>query len=147
MGRRGFTAIGMECPKVTANLGGLFRSGHCFGVSYIFTVGDRYKSDPTDTTKATRHLPYFRYHDLADFREHLPAEVTIVGVELTDDAVPLEQFIHPERAIYVLGPEDGSLSDEMQKACDVLVKFGSRFCLNVASAGSVVLYDRHLKES
>ena len=43
----------------------------------------------------------------------------------------------------VLGPERGSLSEEMLARCDHVVKIPTRFCINVAMAGAVVMYDRH----
>ena len=87
----------------------------------------------------------FAYADLADFQAHRPFSAPLVGVELADEAQPLEQFHHPRQALYLLGPEDGSLSRAAVDLCQYVVSFDSRYCLNVASAGTVVLYDRHVK--
>lgn len=66
----------------------------------------------------------------------------MVGIELTDDAVPLPSFRHPRCAAYVLGPERGSLSAEMTARCDFVVRIPTLFCLNLATAGAIVIYDR-----
>jgi hypothetical protein len=58
--------------------------------------------------------------------------------------VDLPSFRHPRQAAYVLGPERGSLSPDLMAACDHLVRIPTRFCINVATAGAIVMYDRLL---
>lgn len=135
----------MERPKHEVNLGTLYRSAVALGADFIFTIGHRYQRSAADTIGAAWHLPCFAYADFDDFAAHLPYGATLVGVELTEQAQPLEQFHHPRQALYLLGPEDGSLSRAALDFCQHVVSFNSRYCLNVASAGTVVLYDRHVK--
>jgi tRNA G18 (ribose-2'-O)-methylase SpoU len=144
---RGYCGIGIWNGKTEMNVGGLWRSAYCLGANFIFTIGNRYKKQASDTVKAYRHIPLWRFEDFADFRAHIPYDYQLVGVELLPQSKPLLSFSHPERAIYILGPEDGSLSTEIIDACQCLVKFDSRFCLNVASAGTVILYDRQTKSA
>lgn len=143
--KRGYCGIGIEGAKTVANLGTLWRSAYTLGADFIFTIGDRYHPQASDTVKAYRHIPYFRYRDWEDFHDHIPYDCQLVGVELTASARRLETFVHPERAIYLLGPEDGGLSKRALDHCQHIVKFTSTYCLNVASAGTVVLYDRQTK--
>jgi len=142
---RGFCAIGIERGKTHANVGTLWRSAVCLGADFIFVIGPRYPRQASDTVASWRHVPMFEYADLSDFLTHRPLDVPLVGVELTEGARPLETFVHPERALYLLGPEDGNLSKRAQDACQHVVQFESAYCLNVAAAGSVVLYDRQAK--
>ena len=72
----------------------------------------------------------------------LPQGCRLVGIELLDEAVELPSFRHPLRAAYVLGPERGSLSPAMLARCDYTVKIPTTFCINVAMAGAIVMYDR-----
>ena len=72
----------------------------------------------------------------------MPRDCRLVGVELTDDAVELPSFRHPSRAAYVLGRERGSLSGEMLARCEFVVRIPTAFCINVATAGAIVMYDR-----
>lgn len=144
---KGFFAIGIENSKTPSNVGTLMRSAVCFGASFVFVIGTRYPRQCSDTVKSWRQLPLFEYESIEDFNDHRPLDVPLIGVELAEDAKPLETFTHPDRAIYLLGPEDGNLSLKAQGYCQDLVRFSSRFCLNVASAGSVVLYDRTAKAS
>ena len=72
----------------------------------------------------------------------LPAGCRLVGVELLDEAIDLPSFHHPQRAAYVLGPERGSLSPELIARCDYVVRIPTSFCVNLAMAGAIVMYDR-----
>ena len=68
----------------------------------------------------------------------------MVGCELVDDAVDLPSFCHPLNAAYVFGPERSSLSPAMLARCHHVVRIPTRFCINLAVAGAVVMYDRVL---
>jgi tRNA G18 (ribose-2'-O)-methylase SpoU len=138
---RGFFGIGVEGGDKTGNLGNLMRTAHGFGASFLFTVG-RFTKDDTfsDTSRTDKEVPLYAFDSVEDLA--LPHRCQLVGVELTDDAVDLPSFAHPRQAAYVLGPERGSLSDEMLARCDHVVRIPTSFCLNQATAGAVVMYDR-----
>jgi tRNA G18 (ribose-2'-O)-methylase SpoU len=142
---RGYFGIGIERAKTEANIGTLWRSAFCLGAAFIFTIGRRYPPQASDTTKTWRHIPLLEYTDLKDFYAHLPYDCRLIGIEILPDAKPLETFSHPLRAVYLLGPEDGSLSKPAIEMCHTLVRFTSTHCLNVAAAGSIVMYDRQAK--
>ena len=85
-------------------------------------------------------MPWYSYESVEEMA--LPDDCQLVGVELTPDAIALPSFRHPMKASYVLGPEGGSLSPEMIRRCEYVVKIPMDFCINVAMAGVVVMYDR-----
>ena len=140
--RRGYFAIGAERISKALNLGNLMRSAHGFGASFTFTVGATYQAQEAraDTSKGQWHLPHYNWPSLDDMA--LPQGCKLVGVELLEDAVDLPSFAHPLRAAYVLGPEQGSLSPALLERCDYVVKIPTSFCVNVAMAGAIVMYDR-----
>ena len=140
---RGYFAVGAERISKSLNLGNIMRSGHAFGASFTFTVGATYQAleARADTSKGQWHLPHYNWRSLDEIA--LPQGCVLVGVELTDDAVDLPSFRHPLRAAYVLGPERGSLSPELIARCDHIVKIPTRFCVNVAIAAAIVMYDRY----
>lgn len=142
---RGYFGIGVERPKFEANIGTLYRSAICFDASFVFSIGARFPRQASDTTCSWRHVPALRYPTTADWHEHIPYSCEPIGVEIVDRAQPLEDFVHPQRAVYLLGPEDGGLSKVALDACSRVVQIDTRYCLNVASAGTVLLYDRALK--
>ncbi len=146
MSRRGYYGIGMFEPKTEDNLGGLIRSAACFGADFVFTIGNRYRKQNTDTANATLHMPLFHYVDIEDFLNHVPDKCDVVGIEIIDGAKSLEYFGHPERAVYILGGEDRTLPNEVLQACNSVRKINTTNCLNVASAATVVMYDRSAKQ-
>lgn len=139
---KGYFAIGAERMSKSLNLGNLMRSAHGFGAAFTFTVGATYQAleARADTSKGQYHLPHYNWRTLEEMA--LPQGCKLVGVELLDDAVDLPSFRHPLRAAYVLGPEMGSLSPQMLARCDYTVKIPTSFCVNVAMAGAIVMYDR-----
>jgi len=140
---RGYFAIGAEGINKGFNLGNLVRTSHAFGASFFFTVGasvNYAEIKSTDTSHADIHLPFYAYKSIEEFT--LPKDCALIGVELIDDSIDMPSFRHPLRAAYILGPEKGSLSPEMVKRCDHIVKIPTKFCVNVGIAGAIVIYDR-----
>jgi len=139
---KGYFAIGAERMSKSLNLGNLMRSAHGFGASFTFTVGATYKAleARADTSKTQSHLPHYNWSSLDEMA--LPQGCRLVGIELLDDAIDLPSFRPPLRAAYVLGPEMGSLSPALLARCDYVIKIPTSFCVNVAMAGAIVMYDR-----
>lgn len=138
---RGFFGIGVEGISKAGNLGNLFRSAHAFGASFVFTVAPDPRAEfHTDTSASHKNLPFYTFPSVEEMR--LPQACDLVGIELVDDAVDLPSFHHPHSAAYVLGPERGSLSPAMLAKCDHVVRIPTSFCVNVAIAGAIVMYDR-----
>jgi tRNA G18 (ribose-2'-O)-methylase SpoU len=140
---RGYFGIGVEGISKPMNLGSLFRTAHAFNASFVFTVAaafDRAEAARADTSDTPGNLPLYEFPDLASLR--LPRDCELVGIEIMDDAVELPSFRHPRAAAYVLGPERGALSPGMVKLCSHVVKIPTRFSINLALAGALVMYDR-----
>ncbi len=141
---RGYFGIGVENIKTKVNLGTLWRSAYNFNADFIFVIGHRYKRQSSDTVKAWRHIPLYQYDNVEHFLMSRPYDCKLIGIEITDRAKDLRTFCHPERAIYILGAEDGSLT--FQDKCQDIVKIPTNRCLNVSVAGSIIMYDRVCKE-
>ena len=142
---RGYFGIGAEEMSKPMNLGALMRTAHAFGASFFFTINAHPKvreAYNSDTSRSFDHMPYYPYDTLDAMR--LPKGCALVGIELTDDAVDLPRFQHPQAAAYVLGRERGSLSDELVSKCQHIVKIPTKFCINVGLTGALVMYDRLL---
>ena len=143
---RGYFGIGAEGISKSANVGALLRTAHAFGASFCFTIGAGYDARASrlaDTADTPAHLPLWRFDTLDAIQ--LPQGCALVGIELLDDAVELPSFHHPLSAAYVLGPERSGLSPELRDRCRHIVRIPTRFALNLAVAGALVLYDRMLQ--
>lgn len=145
--RRGYCGIGVWHTKCEVNIGTLWRSATIFEADFIFTVGRRYSKQSSDTLKTWRHIPLFHFERMDDLQAHIPYDSQLVGVENAQGAISLDSFAHPERAVYLLGAEDHGLSPDVLGLCYATVQIPSplTFCLNVATAGSIILYDRYTK--
>ena len=141
---RGYFGIGVEGISKAMNLGNLFRSALGFDASFIFTVNADFnpKRALSDTADTPGQLPLYQFADAEALL--LPRGCALIGVELLDEAEALPSFRHPRRAAYVLGPERGSLSAAMVARCDHVVRIPTNICINLATAGAVVMYDRLL---
>ena len=145
--------------KYDFNLESAYRVCANFGASRLYWTGTRVLDPPRHPrpkrgrgrSRAEAHFDDFsavrgeRQRDPLALIGRLQSEgYTPVAVELVASATSLERFTHPERAVYVLGPEDGSLSEEVVKRCAKAVRIPSDGCLNVAMAASAVLLHRRL---
>ncbi|MCP4119110.1 MAG: RNA methyltransferase [Desulfobacteraceae bacterium] len=140
--QNGFYGIGLMHSVKEMNIGTLWRSAYILGASFIFTIGNRYRHQPGDVTRTWTKIPLYHYDDFDGFYSNLPHDTRLVGVEMEEGAVELNQFDHPQRAVYLLGNEQLGLAPGVVSRCHALVKLPGEFSLNVAVAGSMVMYDR-----
>lgn len=142
---KGYFGVGIYRPKRLANVGILYRSAYIMGASWVFTIGQRYTRQASDTTDTTSQIPLYEYETFDQLLTNLPKNVEIVAVEQGGQS--LDKFSHPRRAIYLMGAEDHGLPSEMLNQCNYCVEIPSLhpYSLNVGVAGSIVLYDRLFK--
>ena len=137
-----YFGIGIENPKNKDNVGTLWRSAYSLGASFIFTIGDRIRKQCSDTLKSHRHIPYTRYRTFESFYSSMPYDCILVGVENDENALPIYNYTHPKRCVYLLGAEDHGLSKLAMQKVNHTVILPGKFCLNVSVAGSLIMYDR-----
>lgn len=143
MDKRGFAIIGLDRPKDNLNIGAVLRAARCYSAQMVVTSNSNYKSSPTDTTKAVRHLPLLQLDDVFDA---LPYDCVPVAVDLLEGATPLHDYKHPERAFYIFGAENATLGDDITNRCRDRVFIPTIGCMNLAATVNVVLYDRLAKQ-
>ena len=137
--------IGLIDPKSPSNVGAVMRAAGCYGANAVRYTGSRYDRAArfhTDTKNASSSIPLVHVADLLD---ELPGDVSLVCVELVEGATPLPQFQHPAHALYIFGPEDGSLSQALVDRAVAVVYIPTVGCMNLAATVNVVLYDRLAK--
>jgi tRNA G18 (ribose-2'-O)-methylase SpoU len=140
--RRGYFGIGIEEGKYDINYGTLFRTAQIMGADFCFIIGDNCRKMVTDTMHSYNNMPVFRYIDSNDFLNHLPIGVKLISIEMGEDAVKLSEFKHPKNAVYVLGNEKEGVSKSIINKSHAMVKLNGENSMNVAVAGSIVIYDR-----
>jgi tRNA G18 (ribose-2'-O)-methylase SpoU len=140
--KRGYFGLAIYRPKKVTNWGSLIRTANLLDCSFIAAIGARFPIQHTDTRKSHRHLPIYEFATFEEFRKFMPVDCQLVGVELDERSKDLKDFVHPERAVYLMGAEDDGLPPAVMNECKQLVKLKGEHSMNVACAGSIVLYHR-----
>ena len=143
-------AIALIDPKFPHNVGAAVRAASCYGIGQVWFTGDRVRLVGERRFRLPREERMRGYHDVElrhsdrPFDAFEPAAVP-VAVELRRNAESLIHFTHPDNAVYVFGPEDGTLDRAVLHQCHRFVVIPTRHCTNLAAAVYTVLYDRHAK--
>ncbi len=143
-------AVALINPKHPRNVGQAVRACSCFGIEQCWFSGNRVqialegkkRLPREERMKGYSKVDIIQYDYIFDqFPNAVP-----VGVEVMPGAELLPYFEHPENAVYVFGPEDGSLTSITKKFCHKFVFIPMRHCANLSASLYMVLYDRLLKE-
>jgi tRNA (guanosine-2'-O-)-methyltransferase len=131
------------------NVGSILRTAAAFRVDHLWLVGDT--AAPTSGKTAKTALGSQRFVDWT--WDDTAAEAAsaargdgyrVVGLELTDDAVPLPELAVDGPVCLVVGNEDRGLPAATLAACDAVTyipQLGKVGSLNVATATAIALYE------
>jgi len=139
--------IALINPKSPANVGSIMRAAGCFQAEAVFYTGQRYTRAAkfnTDTKNINRHIPLTAVEDVLAAKA---AKMKVVCIDLIENAIPLPNYQHPENALYILGPEDGSIDQSIIDQADDVVYVPTVGCMNLAATANVLLYDRLSKRN
>ncbi len=137
--------IALINPKSPSNVGSVLRAAGCYGVDRIFFTGQRYQraqQHQTDTKSLINKIPLLQVERVD---QALAEDRKIVSVEFVENASSLPSYQHPDSALYVFGPEDGSLTQAIIDISDDVVYVPTIGCMNLAATVNVLLYDRLAK--
>jgi tRNA G18 (ribose-2'-O)-methylase SpoU len=142
----GFFGIGLlnNCDEL--NIGTLWRSAYLLGASFIFTIDKKYKPQGSDVTKSWTRIPLYHFKTFDELKDNLPYSTRLIAVEMEESATPIEEFVHPDRSVYLLGNEISGLPPQIVEQCQSTIKLPGEYSLNVAVTGSIVMYDRLAKQ-
>ena len=143
-------SIGLVNPKSPDNVGSVMRAAGNYNVTDIFYTGDRY---PRALSYQGRSLDLSRkvskdvvVSGSESLLDAITEDMKVVCVELAVNAIPLPEYSHPQNALYIFGPEDGSISQEIIDRADDVVYIPTIGCMNLAATVNVLLYDRLAKQ-
>lgn len=143
-------AIALVEPKYPHNVGMVVRLASCYGIRQVWFTGDRVSLNPARGERLPRDQRMKGYkevqiHHQLEFIDRFASDVVPVAVEVRAKSEPLHTFEHPEKALYVFGPEDGSIPTALLRHCHRFVVIPTRHCLNLATAVATILWDREFK--
>lgn len=140
--------VGIYNYKKGSNAGMLWRTAHLYGADSMFTIGRPYEYESTDTSKAGKSIPICNYPTWEDYASRVDTKRYLVSVEMTDDALVLDDtYVHMKHAAYLLGSEATGLPNKVLEASHHVLRVPTvnNFSMNVAVAGSIVMFDRFSK--
>ena len=142
-------SLGLVNPKSPDNVGAVLRAAANYGIDNVFYTGDRYpraierKARTVDMSrKVSMGVKITQKNCLLD---DVPEEMKVVCVEFVLNAIPLPEYEHPENALYIFGPEDGSIDQTIIDKADDIIYVPTIGCMNLSASVIVLLYDRLLK--
>jgi tRNA(Leu) C34 or U34 (ribose-2'-O)-methylase TrmL len=144
--------IVLVSPRFAFNVWMAVRLASCYGLNQLWFTGERVRLaleqkgrlPREERMKGWRNVEMINYDRPLDL---FPADAVPVAVEVRANSERLQDFIHPKKAIYVFGPEDGSIPASYLSKCHRFVVIPTRksFCLNLATALATILWDRAVK--
>ncbi|TEW55969.1 TrmH family RNA methyltransferase [Psychromonas sp. RZ22] len=139
------TIIALTNPKSSTNVGGAMRAAGCYDAQKVVYSGERFNRSvrlAADTQKVHEIVPLVHYEDLLSALE---PGMKLVCVDLIEGATPLPNFEHPQNAMYLFGPEDNTIKQQVINKADAVVYVPTIGCMNLAASVNVILYDRLAK--
>jgi len=153
--------IALTNPKTPTNVGAVMRAAGCYKADQIIYNGNRYAKAAeyhkhtlqTDTFNMADKIPLLRVESFLALKESLESVpltakvicVDLVEGDLVEGAIPLPHFVHPPEAVYIFGPEDSSIKQDVIDIADDVVYVPTVGCMNLAATVNVLLYDRLAK--
>lgn len=142
-------AVLLMDPKYPRNVGAAVRSCAAYGVRDLRYTGERLDRSLSELTRLPREERMRGYRSVRWKRSQRPFDefpaLAPVAVEVRPNSEMLPEFEHPENALYVFGPEDGSIDAAALRHCHRFVAIPTLHCLNLGVAVATVLYDRQAK--
>jgi tRNA(Leu) C34 or U34 (ribose-2'-O)-methylase TrmL len=141
-------SIALINPKYAHNVGQVVRAAAGFGVKQVWFTGNRVsltseKGRPRLPREERMKAYEIELRNYDYFLEQFPKGVVPVAFEVRPNSVNLFQFEHPENAVYLFGPEDGSIPPMWLKHCHHFVFIPMRHCANLSAAVYMCLLHRN----
>lgn len=144
-------SIGLINPKTPENVSRVMRAAGNFRVDRVLYTGERYpravRLNPDIPNISRQVSENVSLTGVSDLLENVPGNTKIICVEFAENAQALPEFEHPDKALYIFGPEDGTIDQKIIDRADEVIYVPTMGCLNLAASVVVVLYDRLAKSA
>lgn len=109
-------------PRFAHNVGMVVRLASCYGYKQVWFTGDRVGFDLDKRKRLPREERMKGYKDVEMISHErpldmFPSDVVPVAIEVRKNSERLQDFVHPEKAVYIFGPEDGSVPSAVLNRC------------------------------
>jgi tRNA G18 (ribose-2'-O)-methylase SpoU len=148
--RRGLRPFALAAWQISKehNVGTLIRTAHAAAATEVILIGERdWNVEAARTAELYTTITHLK--DENDLLAHLEErQWNLVAVELAEGSANLFRAQYPERPCFLLGAELGGLPEALLRRAEIVVQipqWGLVPCLNLAVAGSIVVYDHLAK--
>ena len=143
-------AIMMCDPRYPHNVGAAVRACSCFGVDQVWITGKRTAEKVWKSQRLPREERMKGFSKVDMILEDrpfnfFPKGTVPIAVELLPGSENIYGFEHPDNAVYVFGPEDGSIPPNIRGLCHRRIFIPTQHCVNLGAAVYLVLNDRKKK--
>jgi tRNA(Leu) C34 or U34 (ribose-2'-O)-methylase TrmL len=140
-------AIALINPKYPHNVGQVVRAAASFGIKQVWFTGNRVslvseKGRPRLPREERMKAYEIELRNYDYFLDQFPRGIVPVAFEVRPNAVNLYDFEHPKNAVYLFGPEDGSIPQTWLKHCHHFVFIPTLHCVNLSAAVYLCLQHR-----
>ncbi len=137
----------LDSVQTPYNVGTIIRTSAALGVEHLWLVGATESPTHNKTNKTAlgtqRYVTWTAVEEPAEaVAEAKAAGLTIVGIELADEAIPLHEVDLTGDVCLVVGHEDRGLSKDILPLCDAvgyIPQTGKVGSLNVGVAASIAI--------
>jgi TrmH family RNA methyltransferase len=144
---QGDAIVALEGVRDPGNLGAVVRTADAVGAGGVVLLGESCDPFSVEAVRATMGSVFAMKLARASFGELLRYRKArgagLIGASLKGTSLETDVAV-PARVIVLMGNEQSGLPEEMERACDLLVKLpmrGRADSLNLAVATAVLLYD------
>jgi tRNA G18 (ribose-2'-O)-methylase SpoU len=126
------------------NFGDILRSAAAFGVREVFIVGAK-KLSTFGNQGTQKYCKYTYFENLLEAKAELTRRgIALVGIEITENAVPVNEHPFSGPTCFMSGNEGTGMNEHQLEACDSFVYIpqysGATASLNVATATGIVFH-------
>ena len=126
------------------NIGTVVRNANAFMAKAVHIVGKR-RWNRRGAMVTDRYQHVHHHKTAEDFATWAESEnLSILGVDNIENAIPIETTTLPEHSVLVFGQEGPGLSKEMINACEMILEitqYGSTRSINAGVASGIAMYE------
>ena len=126
-----------------SNIGTVVRTANAFNVAGVHIIGRR-RWNRRGAMVTDKYMHVHHHPTVEAFLEWADSEdLSVLGVDLFPDSVPIETFAFPERCVMVFGQEGPGLSQEIHDAAQAtlsIAQYGSTRSINAGSAAGIAMH-------
>ncbi|GAA4105946.1 TrmH family RNA methyltransferase [Enteractinococcus coprophilus] len=135
--------IAIENWQHDFNIGTVVRTANAFNVAAVHIIGRR-RWNRRGAMVTDKYMHVHHHPTVEAFLEWAKSEdLSVLGVDLFPDSVPIETFAFPERCVMVFGQEGPGLSQEIHDAAQAtlsIAQYGSTRSINAGSAAGIAMH-------